>query len=277
MTADNINKIKVIVTELLNEFNKDRASVQDEYDKISRRITELEENINNYGDNIDADFDVFSPLNISKSNDKIDNYNKEKNDIEEKSIRLSKKLRYYNTKCESLNEVLNIINGENIKTDEYDDVSRFFNVKLKDDGLSKYEKKVKEQEEERVYTSINESQKEDPFESIIKKNQFRNSLNETNNQNEYKENIQEPGQQENNIVEIRRPDNEQRVSNLESANNNVNLGLSEINKNSVIEDLKRVSHRIELGYKIIDQDTRRTKMELKSIKSSLDDVIKIIE
>jgi len=53
--------------------------------------------------------------------------------------------------------------------------------------------------------------------------------------------------------------------------------MNEYDKQSLVDNLERLSHRIEVGSKIIDSDVYRTKMELKSIKSGLDDVISTLK
>ncbi|MDO4966629.1 MAG: hypothetical protein Q4E51_07960 [Lachnospiraceae bacterium] len=48
---------------------------------------------------------------------------------------------------------------------------------------------------------------------------------------------------------------------------------NEFDKQSFINDLERLSHKMEISSKLIDNDIYRTKIELKSMKSNLDEII----
>lgn len=52
---------------------------------------------------------------------------------------------------------------------------------------------------------------------------------------------------------------------------------NEFDKKEFISDLERLSHRAEICYKLIDNDIYRTKIEIKSIKSNLDEIIDVLK
>lgn len=70
-------------------------------------------------------------------------------------------------------------------------------------------------------------------------------------------------------------EDKENVTSTEQSLDLPNLNLYD--RQSLIDNLERISHRIEVGAKIIDNDVYRTKMELRSIKSGLDDVISILK
>lgn len=49
--------------------------------------------------------------------------------------------------------------------------------------------------------------------------------------------------------------------------------INQFDKKSLIDDLERISHRIELSTKVIDTDLFRTKIEMKNVKNNLDSII----
>ena len=84
MNSINVKKIEIIVNDLLSEFDKESSKLQSEYDDNVVRILEIEENIHNYKENEDVDFQVFSPRKIDNQNEeKIEAMNLEKESIEE--------------------------------------------------------------------------------------------------------------------------------------------------------------------------------------------------
>lgn len=50
--------------------------------------------------------------------------------------------------------------------------------------------------------------------------------------------------------------------------------MNQFDKKSLIDDLERISHRIELSTKVIDTDLFRTKIEMKNVKNNLDSIIR---
>ena len=110
MDSINIRKIEIIVKDLLSEFEKEAGKLQAEYDDNNARIIEIEENIQNYKENEDVDFQVFSPRKIDNQNEeKIDAMNKEKERIEASNKSLYRQIKYYSDKTDKLNEILGII------------------------------------------------------------------------------------------------------------------------------------------------------------------------
>lgn len=110
MDSLNVRRIEIIVKDLLSEFEKESGKLQAEYDDNAARIIEIEENIHNYKENEDTDFQVFSPRKIDNQNEeKIDAMNKEKESIEIANKSLYRQIKYYSEKKEKLNEIIEII------------------------------------------------------------------------------------------------------------------------------------------------------------------------
>lgn len=106
----NIRKIEIIVLDLLSEFEREGSKLQSEYDDNASRIIEIEENIHNYKENEDIDFQVFSPRKIdNQSEEKINELNNEKTNIESINKSLYRQLKYYNEKTDKLKEILDVI------------------------------------------------------------------------------------------------------------------------------------------------------------------------
>lgn len=124
-----IRKIEIIVNDLLSEFEKEGGKLQAEYDDNAVRIIEIEENIQNFKENEDIDFKVFSPRKIDNQNEeKINSLKGEMQNIELANKSLFRQLRYYSDKIEKLGEILNIIkenkNPEDLKSDSpLDDIT----------------------------------------------------------------------------------------------------------------------------------------------------------
>lgn len=121
MDGLNIRKIEIIVLDLLSEFEREGSKLQSEYDDNAARILEIEENIQNYKENEDVDFQVFSPRRIdNQSEEKINQLNKEKSSIESINKSLFRQIKYYTDKTDKLNEILNIIKEDRSFTIESD-------------------------------------------------------------------------------------------------------------------------------------------------------------
>lgn len=110
MDGLNVRKIEIIVKDLLSEFDKESGKLQAEYDDNAVRIIEIEENIHNYKENEDIDFQVFSPRKIDNQNEeKIEAMRREKESIEEINKSLYRQIKYYTDKKDKLNEILEVI------------------------------------------------------------------------------------------------------------------------------------------------------------------------
>lgn len=120
MDSISVRKIEIIVKDLLSEFEKESGKLQVEYDDNASRILEIEENIHNYRENEDTDFQVFSPRKIDNQNEKkIEVLNAEKENIEFANKSLYRQIKYYSDKKEKLNDILAIIEEDReMKIDE---------------------------------------------------------------------------------------------------------------------------------------------------------------
>ena len=152
MNSINVKKIEIIVKDLLSEFDKESSKLQSEYDDNVVRILEIEENIHNYKENEDVDFQVFSPRKIDNQNEeKIEAMNLEKESIEEINKSLYRQIKYYTDKKDKLNEIINIINedreDESISSvsSEIDDITKV------DEKILEYYDKVVNDDEENDY------------------------------------------------------------------------------------------------------------------------------
>ena len=152
MNSINVKKIEIIVKDLLSEFDKESSKLQSEYDDNVVRILEIEENIHNYKENEDVDFQVFSPRKIDNQNEeKIEAMNLEKESIEEINKSLYRQIKYYTDKKDKLNEIINIINedreDESISSvsSEIDDITKV------DEKILEYYDKVVNDDEENGY------------------------------------------------------------------------------------------------------------------------------
>lgn len=221
MTPTDNEKITKILVDMLMEFQKEQKRIQAEYDNGLLRLSELEENLNNYRETEDVDFKVFSPRKVSTLNeDKLNSMDSEMQEIRESNKALLKQLKYYTDKVEKLLTVQAIIDGEIYEAPENkekDSIEELFNLSS-DNEVKSEERSTLENDSSQIF------EKQIDFDK--------------------KYDI---------------PD------------------MDLFSKQSLIDNLERISHRIEVGVKIIDNDLYRTKMELKSIKSGLDDVISTLK
>ena len=182
MNSINVKKIEIIVKDLLSEFDKESSKLQSEYDDNVVRILEIEENIHNYKENEDVDFQVFSPRKIDNQNEeKIEAMNLEKESIEEINKSLYRQIKYYTDKKDKLNEIINIINedreDESISSvsSEIDDIT-----KVDEKILEYYDKVVNDdeypEEPENIGTEIKsgwrliKEELNSPIESVVNDN-----------------------------------------------------------------------------------------------------------
>lgn len=182
MNSINVKKIEIIVNDLLSEFDKESSKLQSEYDDNVVRILEIEENIHNYKENEDVDFQVFSPRKIDNQNEeKIEAMNLEKESIEEINKSLYRQIKYYTDKKDKLNEIINIINedreDESISSvsSEIDDIT-----KVDEKILEYYDKVVNDdeypEEPENIGTKIKsgwrliKEELNSPIESVVNDN-----------------------------------------------------------------------------------------------------------
>lgn len=182
MNSINVKKIEIIVKDLLSEFDKESSKLQSEYDDNVVRILEIEENIHNYKENEDVDFQVFSPRKIDNQNEeKIEAMNLEKESIEEINKSLYRQIKYYTDKKDKLKEIINIINedreDESISSvsSEIDDIT-----KVDEKILEYYDKVVNDdeypEEPENIGTEIKsgwrliKEELNSPIESVVNDN-----------------------------------------------------------------------------------------------------------
>ena len=186
MDSLNVRKIEIIVKDLLSEFEKENSKLQVEYDDNVARILEIEENIHNYKENEDVDFQVFSPRKIDNQNEaKIEAMNREKENIEASNKSLYRQIKYYLDKKEKLNEILAVIEEDrqvqnqvvdsDYKEDIDDDITHV------DEKILAYYDSIAGNDEEDVYPEEPESigkevksgwrvikdELESPFESLF--------------------------------------------------------------------------------------------------------------
>lgn len=263
MTANDLEQINKIIIDLLMEFQNEQNRLQVMFDNGTSRLAELEEDIVSYKDTEDVDFKVFSPRNVSNlSEEKLMAMDREKTDIEYSNKELSKELKYYKERVDKLRTVLSILDETEIDNEEY----------IKDiDSKNR----------------VDEEKESDAIDLELEKIRrlFNSNKNEDNSiQYKYKESAKiEDEDVSENIVDGsdgEKEDSDTVDNDTVSTNNIVSPGMKQLNdyeSKSLIDDLDRISHRIEISYKVIDNDVFRTKMELKSIKSGIDDIIRGIK
>lgn len=262
MTEFDIEKIDRIVSDLLLEFKEERNKLQYELDNANSKIMEIDRSISSFKENEDVDIKVFSPRNLSNLNlEKIEMMNQEKAKIEDSSKSVIKQLNYYSDKCDKLGEIKNIIQGSSSSStkDKIDGIMKMFSI-----------------------DSENSNQIEQNSNDVFSTNI---SLDYNNNQIENNENNNDIFKGTSDRVE-----NNEKISVsdgisvvLENSNsviekasiviNNPDDNFSKYDKLSLIKEMEILSHRLEITIKIIDNDVYRTKMDLKSIKNSLDDLL----
>ena len=148
MNGLNIRKIEIIVKDLLSEFDKESGKLQSEYDDNVARILEIEENIHNYKENEDIDFQVFSPRKIDNQNEeKIATMQREKESIEEINKSLYRQIKYYSDKKDKLNEILSVIEEDR----ESEQISSFDDITKVDEKILEYYDKVVNEDDEEDY------------------------------------------------------------------------------------------------------------------------------
>lgn len=122
---DNNSEVRSIVQELYNEFLEEEKKLGDIRDSHRVRIDELDQKIINYKKNDDVDFKVFSPRNnLNINTDKINELERERNDLEAECKLSDKQLSYYSDKLSKLEKVLELLNGkvENKSHFEFDPI-----------------------------------------------------------------------------------------------------------------------------------------------------------
>lgn len=156
MNSLGIKKIEIIVLDLLSEFEKESGKLQIEYDDNVARILEIEENIHNYRENEDIDFQVFSPRKIDNQNEeKIERMNKEKESIELTNKSLYRQIKYYSDKTGKLKEILNVIN----ESREESELENSINIQ---DDITKVDEKILEYYDSIVEGDTDNSYPEEP-------------------------------------------------------------------------------------------------------------------
>lgn len=258
MTEFDIEKIDRIVSDLLLEFRQERNKLQIELDNANAKIMEIDKSISSFKENEDVDIKVFSPRNLSNLNiEKIEMMNNEKSKIEDSSKSVIKQLNYYSDKCDKLDEIKSILNG-NISssngTDKIDNIAKMFSIDNSDN-------QVKDNDVFSTGLTLNNN-------SLGSLNENKKNTDVNEGTTDRVENIEKLSVSDNIsvLVESKKVINET-TSILENDN------LSQYDKLSILKQLESLSHRLDLSIKIIDNDVYRTKMDLKSMKSNLDDLI----
>ena len=217
-----------IINNLFSEFEYERDELKIKYEDNSLRIEAINENIKELNQ-YDDDRQMFSPRNIMGINsEKVEELKKEKESLLEENSFISSRLKYFESKVDALEEVLQ--------------------------ESEKEDKNSSEKSEENV--DDNSSDK-----STVDKSQNNNDGYENKSENitEKKEDDKSEGQK---ISEdnIKVSDKKNSTDNSENTDlytgENLNLGKSK---------LKKIIYRLELALKLMDTNTNRSKNEIKSV------------
>lgn len=262
MTEFDIEKIDRIVSDLLLEFKEERNKLQYELDNANSKIMEIDRSISSFKENEDVDIKVFSPRNLSNLNlEKIEMMNQEKAKIEDSSKSVIKQLNYYSDKCDKLSEIKNIIQGSSTSStnDKIDGIMKMFSID------SENSNQIDHNTNNVFSTNLSLDKNKDEL------NIEENNSNVFNGTSDSVENNEKISVSNGISVVIENTNNI--ISKASSIINNPDNNISQYDKLSLIKEMEIISHRLEITIKIIDNDVYRTKMDLKSIKNSLDDLL----
>lgn len=262
MNSVDLEKINNIIIDILLEFQNEQNRIQVMYDNGTSRLAELEEDIITYKDSEDVDFKVFSPRNVSNlSEEKLMAMDSEKRSIEESNKDLYKQLKYYTDKVQKLRTVLSLLDSSEIDNTEY--------TSVEDEVPSRalYEKDPIDDEVAKIRKLFSQDDKE----SDVVVNNLKDVFDSENSDEDNSED------KDTEIINSEEKLSESNDKNVNSKSYSEISSLNDFECKSLVDDLDRISHRIEISYKVIDNDTFRTKMDLKSIKNNLDDIIRGIK
>lgn len=238
MNSFNVRKIEIIVLDLLAEFEKEGGKLQVEYDDNAARIREIEDNIRNYIENEDIDFQVFSPRKVdNQSEEKIESMNRDKSNIEEINKSLFRQIKYYSDKANKLKEILAVI--EEDRTIELNDDTK----NVVEEDITHVDEKILE-----YYDSIAHEDKEDVY----------------------------PEEPENIGTEVRSGWRIIKDELSSPINDNLFSINSEADDN-ILNELTNISNKLEKEAKLIDEDYFRTKEEIKSVLNDITSILETIK
>lgn len=264
MKSGDLDTINKIIIDLLLEFQNEQNRLQVMYDNGTSRLLELEEDIVSYKDTEDVDFKVFSPRNVSNlSEEKLMAMDREKTNIEDGNKELLKQLKYYNDKVEKLRTVLTILDETEIDNTEYISTNNEEEINSSEQEIDPIDLELSNIR--RLFSAKKDSESDETRYTLKQKKEVDVPEEESSLENITKDTSNSSDDVESSNVL------EDKVSNSSIKE------LNDYESRSLLDDLDRISHRIEISYKVIDNDVFRTKMELKSIKSGIDDIIRGIK
>lgn len=245
MNSLNIRKIEIIVKDLLSEFDKESGKLQVEYDDNVARIIEIEENIHNYKENEDIDFQVFSPRKIDNQNEeKIAVMNKEKENIEAANKSLYRQIKYYTEKQEKLNEILDIIKEDRETANSVDSSIPSVNTKI--DDITKVDEKILAYYDSIASQDTDDNYPEEPENIGVEKKTGWRLI---------KDELDEP------IESISYNDETEEID----------------NNNEILESLHDMTIKLEEETKKLEEDYLKTKSEINSVLSDINGVLEKIK
>lgn len=252
---DNIKEARLIISDLYKEFLEEEKRLNDICNNHSIRIDELEQKISNYRRNDDVDFKVFSPRNVSSiNNEKIEELENEKNNLEKESSDASKQLKYYSEKVVKLEKLLFLIDNNELSDNFYnsskDDIFDFNTVSESAD---------------------NENKEDESFDSLFPlrnhDNELVNNVDETDNNTDLSsDNFSEDLT---NNISISDDSHDEDILDKDDEVE------KEYKKYITAGSIAHILHKVEFTTKIISNDSIRAKIELKEIIKMLKDLINL--
>lgn len=239
MTANDINEIKSIISELKREFSNEEERLSTLERERTIRLDELEHQISSAKKNEDIDFRVFSPRNVNSSiTEKISGMEEERKKLEQLLGESSRQKIYYSGKTEKLSRVLEILS----------------------DSQSDLEDSVED-------TSNDENSEEDSFDwfSQFDKSSSKSST-DTSSPSLKDEVVDETVSKE---ITVSKP-----VSSNENISDKSILDNVSYDNAKLVRNLNKVVHKAQLGEKVIDNDRRRAHMVIKEVIDDLKDILK---
>lgn len=240
MTANDINEIKSIISDLKREFSNEEERLSTLERERTIRLDELEHQISSAKKNEDIDFRVFSPRNVNSSiTEKISGMEEERKKLEQLLGESSRQKIYYSGKTEKLARVLELLSDSksDIDKDSVDEIS--VEDKSEDDSFDWFSQFDKSSVKSDNDTSGSADSEDVTDESPVKTNTVEEPVSSSDNSFHDK------------II------------------NNVTY-----DNDKLVRNLNKVVHKAQLGEKVIDNDRRRAHMVIKEVIDDLKDILK---
>ena len=235
MTSKDLIEACDILLKLEQEFSTEEAKLSEVSKEHAMKIDELDQQITTFRRNEDVDFRVFSPRNVSSGiSEKIKALEDEKKLLEREKRDADKQLKYYTGKTDMIGKVLDLLRGD-LREDSSNDT----------DTLKKSRNPFGFLDDD-VDDEVIEDKEVDNVAVLFK---------ETN------EKIRSS------LIELDEAEDDPVTNTRTDEVPGATVGVP-------VQEVERVCHKVEFCQKIINNDTIRTKLEIKNIVADLKELIR---